>query len=55
MVPSTFEDKHVSKDDKKSKKWKKPCVKASLPGHLSSGNSTERSDIYNEDRPRCHT
>ena len=24
-------------------------------GYFSSGNPTEKSNIYHEDRPRCHT
>jgi len=54
MVNSNFEDKNISKVEKQSKKSKKSCVKISLLGHLSIGDSTERSDIFNEDQPRCH-
>ena len=53
-VHSTFEDKNASKDEEKVEKVEKIHVKISLLGHLSSSDSTERSDIFSKDRPRCH-
>ena len=50
-VHSTFEEKNVSKDEDKVKKMEKIRVKTSLLGHLSSSDSTERSDIFSEHRP----
>jgi hypothetical protein len=49
MVTSIFEDKHVSKDEKKWANGKKIMLKTGLLGDLSSNDSTEKSDIFNED------
>jgi hypothetical protein len=49
MVTSTLEYKHVSKDEKR---WKngKNHAQTGLLGDLSSNDSTEKSDIFNDER-----